>query len=67
MLDCGGDGGDDERIKQSGEEIKPSLENVMVSTNLSNGRTSRLLELKIKERGGERDYNMTRKQEDDER
>ena len=38
MLGCEGDEGDVERIKQSEAEIKPSLANVMVSTNLSNGR-----------------------------
>jgi len=41
MLDCEGDEGDVERIKQSEEEIKPSLTNVMVFTNLSNGRAGR--------------------------
>jgi hypothetical protein len=29
MLDCGGDEGDVGRIKQSGEETKPSLANVI--------------------------------------
>jgi hypothetical protein len=43
-MDCEGDGGDVKRIKQSKEEIKLSLENVMVSANLSNGQTSRLLD-----------------------
>jgi hypothetical protein len=43
-MDCEGDGGDVERIKQSEEEIKPLLENVMVSANISNGRMSRLLD-----------------------
>ena len=38
MLDCEGDEGDVERIKESEEETKPSLANVMVSTNLTNGR-----------------------------
>ena len=39
MLDCEDDGGDVGRIKQCGEERKPSSANVMVfRTNLSNGQ-----------------------------
>ena len=38
MLGCRGDEGDVERITQSEDETKPSLANVMVSTNLTNVR-----------------------------
>jgi hypothetical protein len=39
MVDCEGDEGDVGRIKQSEEEeTKPWLANVMVYTNLTNGR-----------------------------
>lgn len=49
MLDCEDDGGDVGRIKQCGEERKPSSANVMVfSTNLSNGQAG-LVDLVYKE------------------
>ena len=39
-MDCGGVEGAVERITESGEETKPSLANVMVSTNLTNVRAN---------------------------
>ena len=39
-MDCGGVEGAVERITESGEETKPSLANVMVSTNLMNKLTN---------------------------
>ena len=44
MLDCSDDEGDVWRIKEFVEETKPSLANVMVSTNLSNGGAGWLTE-----------------------
>ena len=44
MLDSSGDEGNVKRIKETVEETKPSLANVMVSTNLSNGQAGWLTE-----------------------
>jgi len=54
ILDSEGDGGDVERIKQSEWERKPSLANVMVFTNLSNGEQA----VSLKKRGEGKKYKV---------